>query len=88
MKLLAAALPLGLLAGCGGTPSALPSSTLTPTPATAAPTPAAGSCHQLTWAQATAQAAPAGSVSCARSHTAQTYAVGTLRTVVFASSRE
>lgn len=77
----------GTLAGCtgdGGTPAPSPSASPTPTTATPVPAPAARGCHRLTWEEAIAPAAPVEdrSVPCGRPHTAQTYAVGRLDTVV------
>lgn len=82
----AAALLAGVLSGCtsgGGTPEPTPTPSPTPTTATPVPAPAADGCHQLTWEEAVAPTAPpAHPVACDQPHTAQTYAVGRLDTLV------
>lgn len=82
-----AAMALGAtlaLTGCGSDAPKAPASTAPPSPpvATAAPRPATGACSTLTYQQAVAPTLPPGetSVPCSGSHTAQTYAVGTLTT--------
>ena len=82
-----------LVAGCsdvGGTPSADRSPT--PTTSRAAPTPApapepprppeSGTCHRMSYDDAVSPTAPSHRVSCDREHTAETFRVGTLDTVV------
>lgn len=64
-------------------PSATPSSSPTaPRTASAAPRPRDRACYDLDFDEAVAPTAAAKPVSCARRHTAMTYAVGTLDSVV------
>lgn len=90
-----AALPLvGLLlaavAGCTGsdepasapTPSGTPTSSAPPPRATPAPVPPDRGCYRLSYDQAVAPTASSGPVSCDKTHTSATYAVGELDTVV------
>jgi hypothetical protein len=65
--------------------SASPSTEATPTadtPATTPPAPEAGACYDLPYEEAIAPTTEAEPVACRESHTAQTYHVGRLRTVV------
>jgi len=74
-----------LLGGCGGSSTApkQPVTSAPPPVASPAPKPAASACHTMTWDQAVAPTASGGTaVPCSSQHTAQTYAVGTLSTVV------
>jgi len=74
-----------LLGGCGGSSSApkQPASSVPPPVASPAPKPAASACHTMTWKQAVAPTAAGGTaVPCSSAHTAQTYLVDTLSTVV------
>lgn len=91
-----ALLSLAALAGCGGggngdaggagpasAPTSPTSPSATPTRATPAPEPAADACYRLTFDQALATTARGGSeVSCRKHHTSETYAVGSLDSVV------
>lgn len=78
------------LTGCTGSddPESEPSSTVSPSattpaaPAKAAPAPRKGACYRLTFDQAVAPTAESTSVGCRSSHTAQTFHVGVLDTVV------
>jgi hypothetical protein len=81
---LAAALVTAGLAGCDSSAPKAPVSSAPPPVASAAPRPAASGCAKLTYQQAVAPTPPEEStaVACSRSHTAQTFAVGTLSTVV------
>lgn len=88
--LLALGLVLAGLSGCDSgeepqsketpTPTATP--TETRTPAKAAPAPKVGRCHRMTWQDAVATTTDATSVSCEAKHTAETFFVGSLDTVV------
>jgi hypothetical protein len=82
-----------LLAGCtsSGTPSTAPETSTSPTSpaesspppvATPAPRPATGACYRLDYDQALAPTTHARPVPCRAAHTATTYLVGTLDTVV------
>ncbi|WGL51124.1 septum formation family protein [Nocardioides sp. BP30] len=76
-----------VLSGCGGSSSArpkAPASSAPPPVASAVPRPAASGCSTLTYQQAVAPTLPAGetAVPCSGTHTAQTYAVGTLSTAI------
>jgi Septum formation len=62
--------------------SSEPSPTPTPTPAKAAPVPRNRACYAYGYAAAVAPVARGGSVPCARAHTAITFSVGDLDTVV------
>ncbi|KQZ66478.1 septum formation family protein [Nocardioides sp. Root151] len=82
-------LALGLLAGCsdGSDKSADPdptpsASTTPPAPAKPAPRPKPGTCHSLSYDAAVAPTFDAKTVSCKAKHTAETFFVGTLDTVV------
>ncbi|WP_182523725.1 septum formation family protein [Nocardioides dongkuii] len=91
--LLAAVLLGSLLSGCSGSeepgdpePSTSPSAdgaspTARPS-AAAVPAPETGACYRLTYAEALAPTVDAEPVPCARRHTARTFAVGELDTVV------
>jgi hypothetical protein len=72
-------------AATSGSASPSASSSPTPTPS-AAPTPVAapqrGVCRQMTYADAVAPTSAAAEAPCPRRHTAETYAVGQLKTVV------
>lgn len=76
---LAAVATLAALAGCGGQPTATPTS---PPTATAVPLPPRHACYQLTYDQAVAPTTSVPTVPCGQSHTSQTYAVGTLSSLV------
>jgi hypothetical protein len=84
------ALGAALLAGCGGGSTShqtRASASASPTPppvASPAPRPSATGCDRLTYQQAISPTLPNGdtTVPCSASHTAQTYAVGTLSLVV------
>lgn len=84
----AVALLAGLLTGCQDdagpeaepTPSA--TSTATPSPAKPAPEPAVGACYDLTYDEAVAPTSEHAVVDCKAEHTAQTFFVGQLDTVV------
>lgn len=84
---LVAALALGL-GGCSGgadtaaRPTPIPSVTAAPPTATPVPTPARDVCHQMTWDQALAPTDESAQVACGQDHTAETYAVGELKTVI------
>lgn len=87
---LALALLLPVLGACTGDdePSSGPTSPPTsaapsaPPTATAPGVPDNRACYAITFADAVAPAAPTGAVPCSREHTAMTYAVGRLDTVV------
>ena len=85
LAVLAALLLAVGLSACGGDqpPTPTPTSPTPPPVASAAPRPAASGCHVLTYDEAIAATAPEhdATVPCSHSHTAQTYAVGTLDTV-------
>jgi len=66
--------------GAGTTTEPAPSAS--PTPAVLPPKPREGACHRLTYAAAVAPTAPRRDVRCTRAHTAVTFAVGRLDTVV------
>lgn len=79
-----------LLVACTGSdepaadPTAAPSSASPSAPPTASPPPAPRNraCYALSFSDAVAPSAPTSSVPCSRQHTAMTYAVGRLDTVV------
>jgi hypothetical protein len=73
-----------LLGGCGSPTPAEPAPSTPPPTASAVPPPAAGGCHRLSYAQAVAPTLPAAvsDVPCSGSHTAETFRVGTLHTIV------
>jgi hypothetical protein len=84
-RLLAALAALLLLVtGCtSGSDEPVAAPTPTPPPrATAAPTPADGACHRLSYAQALAPTTTDAPVRCKTSHTSQTFSVGRLTTEV------
>lgn len=89
MRLLVLALVLPLLAACtsDGEPSADPTPSASPSPS-APPTaseperPANRACYALSYDDAVAPTASASPVPCSEEHTAMTYAVGPLDTVV------
>ncbi|GAB6986375.1 septum formation family protein [Nocardioides pyridinolyticus] len=94
MRLLALALVLPLLAACTGDgaggagdgPAAAPSSSTpaSPAPPTASvpPAPLDRGCYALSYDEAVAPTATAERISCAKPHTAMTFAVGTLDALV------
>jgi hypothetical protein len=70
-----------ILSGCGTDQSGEPEGTktqATPAAPSAAPTPEVGSCHKLTFQQATVATAEQEPVPCNRAHTTVTIAVGAL----------
>lgn len=78
-------LALVLLAGCtGAEPQADPAPTAVPVPptATAVPAPPRNVCHAMTWDQALAPTDTSRTVPCEGEHTAETFSVGELKTVV------
>ncbi|MCD4527177.1 septum formation family protein [Nocardioides sp. cx-173] len=78
------ALLLALSAGCSGDETD-PGADPTPTPkatATAVPGPAQGACYQMTFEAALAATSQAQKVACSEEHTAMTYLVGRLDTLV------
>ena len=86
-----AALALGSLVGCSGgsdepaaapSTSASPSATVPPPRATEPAVPLERACYRLTYDEAIAPTTEVERVSCTAAHTALTYAVGTLDTVV------
>lgn len=79
----AAALLVGLTGCDSGDPKA-PVSSAPPPVATAVPKPAAAGCADLTYQEAVAPTLPADdtAVACSTGHTAQTFAVGALSTIV------
>jgi hypothetical protein len=86
---LAAVLVTTVLAGCSGgearEPAATPTTPTTAPPPAAAPAPRPpkeGDCYGLTFRQALAPTSSARPTPCDRPHTSETYAVGTLDTVV------
>lgn len=86
---LAAALALTALAGCSGDdgnePSAPPTTSAPTPPPAAGPPPKApeeGACYDLTFRQALAPTSREKPTPCSGPHTSETYAVGTLDTVV------
>lgn len=87
---LALAVGLGVLTGCSGdddSPDADPTSPTSPTvaavePAKPAPRPANGACYRLDYRAALAPTSDARPVGCRTRHTAQTFFVGPLDTVV------
>ena len=88
--MLAAVLVAAAVAGCSGEDAKLPSAPRTTTtaptpPPSAAPPPeppADGACYQLTFRQALAPTTSAKPTPCKRTHTSETYAVGTLDNLV------
>lgn len=87
-RLLAAALALGLsatLAACGGDEPEKPDTKPTATQTPAAEPPAApkvGACYQLPFETAVAPTSESKPVDCAREHTSETVAVGTIDALV------
>lgn len=87
-SVLAAATALTLLAGCSGgsdEPDADPSTAAPTSPPTAAPPPKApveGTCYELGFRAALAPTNKARPTPCGDAHTSETYAVGTLYTIV------
>lgn len=72
---------MSLLTACGNdTPQGQVSSTPTPAPSYSPPPPAAevGSCHDLTYQQATAATQNSDPIPCTKPHTSRTFATGTL----------
>jgi hypothetical protein len=81
----------GVLVGCSGggaddaerrTPEATPSTSATASTPPEPPRPASGRCYALSYDDAVAPTATRPPVPCGRPHTAQTFHVGTLATVV------
>ena len=69
-------------AAASSSPSTTPSASATPTTATAAPKPRDRACYRLDYDAAVAPTSTAKPQDCGGAHTAMTYAVGTLDTVV------
>lgn len=68
-----------------GTPSGIPSGSISspgPVRATPVPEPPEGACYRLAYAEAVAPTSAAEPVGCGQAHTARTFAVGRLDTVV------
>ncbi|WP_182481459.1 septum formation family protein [Nocardioides immobilis] len=87
VSVLLSALVAVTVAGCAGDdkePSASRPTHPTPPPTAAPPpqAPAEGACYRLTFRQALAPTSAARPIPCADPHTSETYAVGTLDTVV------